>query len=278
MRAKKNIARAIRILILIVLVVWSVFPIYWNILTSLKERTEIFSFTPKFWVTSPNWSAYETALTPGSASIYKYITNSLTIAIGATVLTLLFGIMAAYSFSRNHFRGKGLLWLLVLATRLLPPISTIVPLFLMASKLNLVDTHILLICVDVALNIPFSIWMLRSFFDSVPLEVQEASIVDGCSTLQSVVHIMLPLAAPGIVTVAMFVFVQVWNEYTFSFIFSATKTTTLPVIIAQAQGEDVFMWQDMAARTSIQMIPVLFLGLYLQKHLVGGLTAGAVKG
>ena len=277
MKVRKLLFKAVMLLILAFLVIWSVFPIYWNILTSFKERTDIFSFTPKFFV-KPNWSAYETALTPGTASIYKYLNNSLITAIGATSITLILGIMAAYSFSRNRFRGKYALWLLVLATRLLPPISTIVPIFLMASKLKLVDTHILLICINVALNIPFSVWLLKSFFDSVPMEVQEASIVDGCSTFQSVAYILLPLAAPGIVTAAMFIFVQVWNEFTFAFIFSATKTTTLPVIIAQAQGEDVFLWQDMSARTTIQMIPVLLLSLYLQKHLVGGLTVGAVKG
>lgn len=259
------------------LVVWSAFPIYWNMLTSVKSRSEIFSFAPRFLVL-PNWSAYGTALVPGTHSIYRYLSNSAIIALGATSVTLVLSTMAAYSFSRNRFRLQGVLWLLILATRLLPPISTIVPLFLMASKLKLVDTHIFLICINVALNIPFSIWLLKSFFDSVPVEIQEASIVDGCTTFQSVWHIMIPLVAPGIATAATFVFVQVWNEFTFAFIFSATKARTLPVLIAEAQGEDVFLWQDMAARTTIQMIPVLAMGLYLQKHLVGGLTAGAVKG
>ncbi len=264
-------------LIIGVLLVWSLFPIYWNILTSVKTRSEIFSFTPKFLV-KPDWSAYASALSPKSNSVYNEMKNSVIIAFGATFITLLISLMAAYSFSRMKFKISGALWILILATRLLPPISTIIPLFLLGSSMRLIDTHVFLICIDVALNTPFCIWLLKSFFDSVPFEIQEASVVDGCSTFQSVWYILMPLVAPGIATAATFVFVQVWNEFTFAYIFSVINSRTLPVLIAEAQGEDVFLWQDMAARTTLQMIPVLLLALYLQKHLVGGLTAGSVKG
>ena len=219
----------------------------------------------------------KTAFSPGSSSVYKYLINSLIISLGSTFLTLIIAIMAAYSLSKKRFPYKGALWILILATRLLPPISTIVPLFLIASKFKLVDTYFLLICINVALNLPFSIWLLKSFFDSIPMEVQEASIVDGCTGFQSVWHIILPLAAPGIATAATFIFIQAWNEFTFAFIFSSSQVRTLPVLIAQARGDDIFLWQDMAARTTIQMIPALLLGLYLQKHLVGGLTTGSIK-
>jgi len=263
-------------IVIILLIIWSVFPIYWNIITSIKTRNDIFSMVPKFRFT-PDFSAYKTAFTPGSSSIYKYLKNSVFISIGATILTLVIATMAAYSISKIKFRFKNIIWFIILATRLLPPISTIIPLFLSASKLKLIDTYFLIICINVALNIPFSIWLLKSFFDSIPVEIQEASIIDGCTTFQSVINIILPLAAPGIATAATFVFVQVWNEFTFSFIFCSTKIRTLPMLIAQARGDDIFMWQDMAAITTIQMIPVLLIGLYLQKHLVSGLTTGAIK-
>ncbi len=264
------------VLIIILLVIWSAFPIYWNAITSIKARGDIFSLKPKFLFT-PNFDAMKTAFSPGSSSVYKYLINSLIISLGSTFLTLIIAIMAAYSLSKKRFPYKGALWILILATRLLPPISTIVPLFLIASKFKLVDTYFLLICINVALNLPFSIWLLKSFFDSIPMEVQEASIVDGCTGFQSVWHIILPLAAPGIATAATFIFIQAWNEFTFAFIFSSSQVRTLPVLIAQARGDDIFLWQDMAARTTIQMIPALLLGLYLQKHLVGGLTTGSIK-
>ena len=276
MRTKLRIRSISGILVITLLVLWSLFPIFWNIVTSIKSRSDIFSLTPKF-IFSPDWSAFKTAFTPGSSSIYKYLGNSINIALGATSITLVLGIMAAYPLSRNKFRFRSGIWLVILATRLLPPISTIVPLFLMASRLKLVDTYFLLICINVALNLPFSIWLLKSSFDLIPMEIEEASIVDGCSTFQSITRIVLPLVAPGIATAATFVFVQVWNEYTFASIFTATNIRTLPVLIAESRGEDIFLWQDMAARTSIQLIPALLIGLYLQKHLVSGLTAGSIK-
>ena len=277
MRKKTAFQRVLMSAALVLLALWSVFPIFWNATTAIKSRADIFSMVPTF-IFSPDWSALETAFSPGSSSVYKYLYNSLIISLGATLSTVVLGTMAAYVLSRYKFRFRGLIWFVILSTRLLPPISTAVPLFLMASSLQLVDTHFFLICLNIALNIPFSIWLLKSFFDSIPMEIQEASIVDGCNAFQSVRYIVLPLVAPGIATAATFVFIQVWNEYTFASIFSATKVRTLPVLIAESRGEDIFMWQDMAARSMIQMVPALLLGLYLQKHLVGGLTAGAVKG
>jgi len=259
-----------------ILIIWSIFPIFWIIITSIKSRTDIFSLVPRILFT-PDFSALKTALTPGSASIYRYLGNSLYIALVGTILTLVCSIMAAYIFSRRKFRYRGLLWLIILFTRLLPPVSTIVPLFIMASKFKLIDTYLLLICINVALNVPFSIWLLKSFFDQIPVEIEEASMVDGCTSFQSVTRIVLPMAAPGVATAATFVFVQIWNEFTFASIFTATNIRTLPVLLAESRGEDIFLWQDMAVRTSIQLIPALIIGLYLQKHLVSGLTAGSIK-
>lgn len=276
MQSRRKSVSLIKFLIIILLGIWSLFPVFWNLMTAIKDRSDIFSQTPKF-IFSPDWSAIKTAFSPGSASIYQYLWNSIIIGLGATCITLLIGIMAAYSLSKNRFKYKSVIWLLILATRLLPPISTIIPLFMMASKYRLIDTYILMILINVALNLPFSIWLLKSFFDSIPTEIQEASNIDGCTVFQSVIHILIPLVAPGVATAATFTFVQVWNEYTFSSIFTGTKVQTLPLLVAASRGEDMFMWQDMSARTSVLLVPVVLLGLYLQKNLVGGLTAGAIK-
>lgn len=261
---------------LVLLVIWSLFPIYWNLITSIKERADIFSSTPTF-LFKPTFIYWQKALTPGSNSVYQFVINSLIVAFGTTSLTLLVASMAAFAFSRYKFKFRGSLLYIILATRLLPPISALIPIFLLVTSLRLLDTKLILVLIVSTLNLPFSIWLLKTFFDSIPSELYEVSLVDGCTVLQSIRHIILPLVAPGLVTAATFVFVQAWNEFTFAFVFTSTKARTLPVVIAQARGDDIFLWQDMATRTSILMIPALLIGLYLQKHLVSGLTAGSIK-
>lgn len=261
---------------LVLLVIWSVFPIYWNLITSIKERADIFSSTPTF-LFEPTFTYWQKALTPGSNSVYQFIFNSIIVAFGTTALTLIVATMAAFAFSRYRFRFRGSLLFIILATRLLPPISALIPIFLLVNSLGLLDTKLILVLIVSTLNIPFSIWLLKTFFDSIPIELYEVSLVDGCTVLQSIRHIILPLVAPGLATAATFVFVQAWNEFTFAFVFTSTQARTLPVVIAQARGDDIFLWQDMATRTSILMIPALLIGLYLQKHLVSGLTAGSIK-
>ena len=274
--AKKIPARVLLALFLILLTLWSLFPIYWNFVTSIKERNDIFADTPKFSFV-PTFEYWTKALTPGSNSVYRYLLNSFLVALGTMALTLAVATMAAYAFSRYRFRFRGGLLFVILATRLLPPISALVPVFMLANRLGLMDTRIILVLIASTLNTPFSVWLLKTFFDSIPKELYEVSLVDGCTVFQSIRHIILPLVAPGLATAATFVFVQAWNEFTFAFVFSSTRARTLPVVIAQARGDDIFLWQDMATRTSILMIPALIIGLYLQKHLVGGLTAGSIK-
>jgi len=277
MKMKKNLLPKIGIvLFLIFLFIWSLFPIYWNIVTSIKVRADIFSSSPTFLFV-PTFEYWQKALTPGSNSVYQFFYNSIVVAIGTTALTLIVATMAAFAFSRYKFRFRGSLLFLILATRLLPPISALIPIFLLVNAFGLIDTKLILILIVSTLNIPFSIWLLKTFFDSIPNELYEVSLVDGCTIFQSIRHIILPLVAPGLATTATFVFVQAWNEFTFAFVFTSTQARTLPVVIAQARGDDIFLWQDMATRTSILMIPALLIGLYLQKHLVSGLTTGSIK-
>ncbi|GHV43511.1 ABC transporter permease [Spirochaetia bacterium] len=272
----KWIARIFIAAFLIILTVWSVFPVYWNFVTSIKERNDIFSDIPRFRFT-PIFDYWIKALVPGSNSIYHFLSNSLIISIGVMMLTLLISALAAYSLSRYRFRFRSGILFLIMATRLLPPISALIPVFLLVNNLGLMDTQFMLILIISTLNTPFSVWLLKTFFDSIPKELYEAALVDGCKVSQSIWYIILPLVAPGLATAATFVFVQAWNEFTFSFVFSSIRAQTLPVIIAQARGDDIFLWQDMATRTGILMIPALIIGLYLQRHLVSGLTAGSIK-
>jgi multiple sugar transport system permease protein len=258
------------------LIIWSLLPIVWGVMTSLKSRVDIFTMPPKFFFT-PTFEYYIAILRPGSGSVYPYLLNTVIIAIGTTLITIFLAALAAYALSRYTFRGRRVLLYSVLATRLLPPISTVVPLFLLMNSLRLIDTHLSLILIYSALGVPFSVWLMKSFFDTVPRDIEESAMIEGCNRLQTLWYVTLPLAAPGLVATGVFVIIIAWNEFMFAFMFTSVEARTLPILISEARGEDQFLWQDMASKATILMLPPLFLGWYLQRYLTRGLTAGALK-
>ncbi len=272
----KLITRVFVFLLLAVFMAWSLTPIVWNFMASLKSRTDIFTYPPKF-VFEPTWEYYWLSLGSGGNAIYPNLKNSIIVALASTLVSVTAATLAAYSFSRFRFRGRDSLLMVVLATRLLPPISAVIPIFMMFNGIHLVDTHLGLALIYAALSIPFSTWMLKSFFDAVPKELEESARVEGCTTLQSLWHVTFPLAAPGLAATAVFVLVLAWNEFMFAFIFTSVEARTMPVLIAQNRGDDQFFWQNMAAQATLLMLPPLLMGMYLQRYLVKGMTAGAIK-
>ena len=252
------------------------FPAFWVVLTSVKTRNDIFAWPPKF-IFVPTFSSYAKFLSFGPNSILKQLMNSLLIALGTVVCTLSVSGLASYSFSRFRFRGRRSLLFVILATRLLPPVTALIPLFLSFNSLGLIDTRPGLILIYIALNIPFATWMLKAYFDGIPVELEQSAQIDGCSRIQSLIHILIPLAAPGMVAVAIFVFRIAWNEFMFAFIFTSTNARTMPVRIAETVGELQIYWTDMAALTVILMLPALLFSFFMQRNLVKGLTAGALK-
>lgn len=270
---------AARILQYGALLFWSLFaliPIVWIISTSLKDRVDIFTFPPKFFF-SPSFEAYKKFLLPGPASILRILTNSAIVAVGTVVFTLILASLAAYAFSRYRFRGRKELLFSMMATRLLPPITAVIPLFLMMNDLGFIDTRRVLIIIYTALNIPFATWMMKSFFDAVPKELEESARIDGCSSLGALARITVPLAAPGFAATSIFVFILAWNEFLFAFIFTSVEARTVPVIIPETVGEFQIFWQDMATLATLLMIPTIGFAIFAQRHLVKGLTTGALK-
>lgn len=258
---------------------WSIFalvPIVWIVSTSLKNRVDIFTLPPKFFF-RPSFVAYKKFLTPGPDSILRILANSTIVAVGTVILTLLLASLAAYAFSRYRFRGRQELLFFVMATRLLPPITAVIPLFLMMNELGLIDTRRVLIIIYTALNIPFATWMMKSFFDAVPKELEEAARIDGCSSLGALTRITVPLAAPGFAATSIFIFILAWNEFLFAFIFTSVDARTVPVIIPETVGEFQIYWQDMATLATLLMIPTIGFAIFAQRHLVRGLTTGALK-
>lgn len=182
-QARRYLFAGLKGLVIAALLVWSLTPIIWNILTSFKVPGQIFDYPPVFFF-MPNLDAYRQALGPGG--IYPQLQNSLFVAIGTTVVSLACAVLAGYAFSRYEFPGRTPLMLGLVATRLLPPISAVVPLYLLASDLNLVDTRTILVVIYSALNIPFATWLLKSYVDAVPKELEESAFLEGCGSLRTI--------------------------------------------------------------------------------------------
>lgn len=266
----------VRRVLLGLLMIWTLAPILWIFLTSLKSRAQILSSSPVFFF-EPDFSAYRDILSDGNNGILLELLNSFGIAIASTVLTLVLASLAAYAFSRFKFPGRRNLLLVMLATRLMPPIVAIVPLFLMMSSFNLVDTQFGLVIIYSALSIPLAIWLLQTFFDGIPVELEEAAMLDGATRLRVLRSITLPLAAPGLAATAIFTFLLAWNEFLFAFIFTSTRSLTVPVLLTQTVGELEVLWQRMAAITVILIIPAMAFAWVQAKSLVSGLGSGALK-
>lgn len=218
------------------LLVLSLLPITWIMLTSIKNEQQIFSIPPEIFVT-PDFSIYETLLGIGPNSAIPFIWNSFFIATITTVLTVVISSLAAYAFSRYRFKWANHLLILMLATRLLPPVTAVVPLYLMFRYLNLLDTKFVLIIMYTAIEIPFATWLMKAFFDGIPKELEESAAIDGCNALQIIYKITIPLASPGIAATSIFVFILAWNEFMFAFMFTSVNVRTIPVRLAETIGE-----------------------------------------
>ncbi len=262
--------------IVLAVVVWSIGPFLWQTLTSLKPDSELTRLPPLLPV-HPTLTHYEAVFR--GTSFLRIIANSAVIAVSSTLLSIGLGAPAAFGLAKLRVRFKSLILLFILSTSLFPPIATVSPLYLIIRALGLRDTWGALIVTHASFSLPLSVWVLTHFFSKVPDELYRASRIDGCSPFQSFVRIMLPLAAPGIFTAAVLVFIFSWNEFLFALTFTATPNSrTIPVAIALFPGLHEVPWGDIAAASVIVTIPLVILVLLFQRRIVEGLTAGAVKG
>lgn len=268
--------KIILIVVMFVLAGILLFPFLWTVSTSLKPLNEVNKYPPE-WI-SPN-----VTLQPYSDMFFylpfsTYTLNSLIVAFSSMSLTLLIGSLAAFAFSRFQFRGKNLILLVFLLSQMLPGASVIIPLFQLLQKTGLYDTHLGLILVHTALLLPFVIWLLYGFFLTIPREVEDAALIDGCSRMQALRRVILPLALPGIGATALFAFLGSWNEFFFALILTSSDTTkTIPVGIGLFVGEYLDVWNQMAAAAVLFSIPPLLLFMLTRKTFVKGLIAGASK-
>jgi multiple sugar transport system permease protein len=256
---------------------WSLFPIAFVVLSSFKSGQDIFAVPPKL-VFAPTFQHYGELWTRWG-TFFEGLLNSTIITIGATVLAITASTCAGYAYSRfsSRFLDASVLFLVVV--RLIPPIVVTLPLFPIVNAIGLNDTHIVLIVLYATFFVSLGTVLMRTFIDQVPRELDEAAEIDGASRLVILRQVLVPLVAPGILAIAVFVVVFSWNEFLFAFVFTATKAKTAPLVISEMIGSiDGVDWGILFAASTIQLIPVLLFVIVMNRYLVTGLTAGAMKG
>lgn len=251
-----------------------IFPYLWLAITSLKTRVDIFSIPPKFFFT-PTLKNYISAFIEQGFS--KYIINSLIISFCATFFSVIVSVLAAYAFSRYNFFGKRHIFFYVLTTRMAPPITIAVPIYLLANKFGVLDTRFIVILTHTAFNIALGVWLMKGFFDFIPKEIEEAAYLDGCSELGIFLRIALPLVKGGIVATAIFCLIMSWNEFLYALILTGEKTKPLTAAIPGFMTTRGTRWGEAASVGVVITLPVLIFAFIIQKHLIKGLTFGAIK-
>jgi len=273
---RSNLTKILYSLGLFALIFYLVGPVLWQLVTSLKPNS-ILSSLPPVLPDKIVFSHYISVFT--ERPFARIILNSFIVASATTVYCLFIGILAAFSLSIFNIKGKKLFLALVLSISMFPPISTVSPLYLLIRAVGIRDTYFALIFPYATFALPLSIWVLTSFISDIPKELYKAARIDGCSPLQALRKIIFPLAAPGIFTCAILVFIFAWNEFLYALTFTTTvKSRTIPVAIALFPGLHEVPWGEIAAASIIVTIPLVILVFFFQKRIISGLTAGSVKG
>ena len=263
--------------LLVVMLVWTLVPFYWMIVTSLKKDKEIYGFEATLIPRQPTLANYVRLFS--TTPFVKYVRNSTIIAIGTTIFSLVFGCLGAYALARLRFPGRGLIARGLVVTYLVPPSLLFIPLFAVMSVLALVDTHYGLILAYLSFSVPFATWLMMGYFRTVPVELEEAALVDGCSRFGSLVRVILPMSLPALAVVAFFAFTQSWNEFLYATVFvNSVEVRTITTGLTLFVVEDVFFWGPMMGASFLSALPPLILYLVFQRWVVKGLTLGGVKG
>jgi multiple sugar transport system permease protein len=268
-------AGAARALIIGFFVIFVLVPLYWVIITSIKPSSDYLTVPPVWFPAEPTIIHY-------TAALFSYrglqgLVNSLIIASAATVLSSAMGTMMAYSLARFNTGGQHLaFW--VLSQRFLPPVAIVLPIFLLFRNWGLYDTHVGLIIAYTFMTLPLSVWMMYAYFRQLPKSLEDAALVDGLSRWQAFCMVAVPLAAPGVAAAAVFVFIAVWTEFFFALILTSRYAFTLPTIFRAFLGFQGAQYGEACALATTSLAPSIVLGMLVQRHLVRGLTLGALRG
>ncbi len=257
-------------------------PGLWIVLNSFRPTVEIMAKPPVWIPTELNLDHYRAmfgGIGQGGVPVLTYFQNSLIISVTSTLIALLVGMAGGYAFARYRFRGKATMFVALMASRAVPGVALSLPLFILYGRIGIIDTHFGMILVYVAMNVPFTIWLIDGFFRQVPKELAEAAEIDGCTRWQAFWRVEFPVARAGIASAGIFAFLTSWNEYALaSQLTRSVNSKTMPVGLLDFTSQFTLNWGGMCALAVLMIIPALVLTFLVQKHLIAGLTFGGVKG
>lgn len=275
-RNRKRIEKIVILTVIGVVLLIFIFPIYWLFGMALKQNVQITAWPPQFLFT-PTLENFDYVLFTSGTPYLRYLRNSLIIALSTTAVTVSAGALASYTLSRFHFRGRTLFMFWVLTARILPPVAIGIPMYLIIRNLGYLDSYLAVVMAHSAFILPMGVWIMTSFFDTIPSDIEQAAKVDGASPSQAFFYITLPVASPGIGAAAILAFIFSWNEFFYSLVLTGSRTRTMTVALAGFQGALQLEWGYMAAAAVITVLPLFMFVFLTQRLLVSGLTGGALK-
>jgi trehalose/maltose transport system permease protein len=280
-RTRYIINRILFYILLAIIVAYIVFPFYWALRSSVTPNSELFVTPVHYWPENPTLAHYQQVLTDNT--FIQALINSAIVAVTVTVLSLVIGVCGSYALGRFKFQGRLPIMYLILSMTMFPQIAVLGALFARVTQFGLYNTLPALILTYLIFTLPFTVWVLTSFFEAMPRDLEEAAYVDGCTPVQTMYMVMLPLVAPGLVTTGLLAFIGAWNEFLFALSFIQTPDKyTVPLALVNfatsTAGGFEIPWGPIQAATVIVTVPLIVLTLIFQRRILAGLTAGAVKG
>jgi len=272
---RKNILVLTSIIIFLVIM----FPIYWIVVTSLKTEQEIFVVPPTLIPRVLNLESYRAQIGKGDFNMFRSFANSITISLGALIISVVLAIPASYGIARFSFKGQNAILLTFLITQMLPVSVLLTPMFIMFKNMRLLNTYFSAMIADATIGIPFSVLILKNYFASIPKELDEAAIIDGCSRFKAFLKIMIPVAMPGVIVCMVFSFLYAWGDLAYGMTFIQYQEMR-PITAGMFNyfGQYGTKWSYLTAFAVVTILPVILIFLFMQKYIISGLTSGAVKG
>ena len=272
-KSRKKLLDFLQFLVILLTAIIILVPIYWIVSGAFKQQVDIFQLKLLFTPTLDNFKI----IFKSPYNLFDKLVNSTLVALSTVMITIPLATLAAYSFSRFRMKAEKVMFVTILATQFVPAVVIVLPFFILFRDIGILDTRLALVLVNLSLIMPFAIWMIKGFIDGIPLDTEEAALVDGSSRIQVVLNVVIPMALPGVITAGIFCFILAWNEFLFALIITTNKAVTLPVGLSLFHAEEGVLWHLISAAGIMIMLPMFVLATLIQKHFVQGMTMGAVR-
>ena len=272
-RSRKRLLDFLQFLVILLTAIIILVPIYWIVSGAFKQQVDIFQLKLLFTPTLDNFKI----IFKSPYNLFDKLVNSTLVALSTVMITIPLATLAAYSFSRFRMKAEKVMFVTILATQFVPAVVIVLPFFILFRDIGILDTRLALVLVNLSLIMPFAIWMIKGFIDGIPLDAEEAALVDGSGRIQVVLNVVIPMALPGVITAGIFCFILAWNEFLFALIITTNKAVTLPVGLSLFHAEEGVLWHLISAAGIMIMLPMFVLATLIQKHFVQGMTMGAVR-